>query len=377
MGKMQKVILIGNYSLDRQESMERFAIMLKDGFNKYGIVAEIRRPVMFFGKKGLNPYSGLGKYLGYIDKWIVFPILLLFRALKSNKNVCFHICDHSNAPYLKYLPKERSGITCHDVLAIRGAFGHEDAFCPSSGMGIVLQKWILKNLKKANNLVSVSQFTLNQLKELCEGENINSDNWRIVHNAFNAPFRQLSKEECASNLKGVLDVNEPFILHVGSSLPRKNRTLLLDMVKCLGENWKGKICYAGGTLDNELIKHAENLDISDRIISIPGPDHNTLVALFSLCEAFIFPSLSEGFGWPLIEAQACGAPVIASDLQPMPEVSGGSALHVSPYKPALFAEAFLDLQNDDYRKDIVKRGFDNIKRFSNNKMIAGYIQLYS
>src|SRR5712675_779390 len=119
------IILIGNYKPDDQVSMQRFTNMLEKGFNEAGITSEIWYPRVFFGKWVKQTFYGLGKWLGYIDKWIIFPFILkrrIRRSKRQNKSFSFHICDHSNAPYLKYLPVERTVITCHDVLAIMGAF---------------------------------------------------------------------------------------------------------------------------------------------------------------------------------------------------------------------------------------------------------------
>src|ERR1700738_951837 len=148
-GMKLRIILIGNYPPDRQESMERFAQMLGAGFGKAGRSIEIWRPEVFFGAFAKSTTSGLGKWLGYIDKWILFPLILRWRlSNKTNRNgACrFHICDHSNSPYLKCLPPARTVITCHDVLAIRGALGFEDAYVKASLPGRFLQSWILKNL---------------------------------------------------------------------------------------------------------------------------------------------------------------------------------------------------------------------------------------
>lgn len=373
-----KIILIGNYILDKQESMERFARMLSDGFIKKGIEVEIWKPLVIFGKKSLNPYSGLGKYLGYVDKWLIFPLILKWRLLKkanNNNSVFFHVCDHSNSPYLKCLPVDKSGITCHDVLAIRGALGYADAYCPASGMGKILQKWILKNLAQAKKIACVSQHTLAQLKDLCK-KYTSDDNWVVILNAFNAPFEPLSLEESNKRLQFISSDKNRFILHIGSSLPRKNRRLLLDMVYQLGNRWDGCIYFAGDALEEDLKNHAEKLGLSNRVVSIVKPEHEVLVALLSACEAFIFPSFSEGFGWPLIEAQACGAPVIASDIAPMPEVSGDTALHVPPTDSKLFADAFLKLQEVTFRNSVIHNGFKNVQRFSNDQMINDYISLY-
>jgi glycosyltransferase involved in cell wall biosynthesis len=374
-----KIILLGNYRLDKQESMERFTLMLAQGFNKEGVLTEIWRPIVFFGRESLSPNMGVGKYLGYIDKWVLFPIILKLRLLKksnSKNNIYYHVCDHSNSPYLKHLPTDKSGITCHDVLAIRGALGYTDAYCPATGMGKILQKWILQNLSLAQNVICVSNYTFIQLKELSNNV-INIDrNWEVIHNAFNANFWPMSNKESETFLKNTPLVNNDFILHVGSSLPRKNRKLLLEMIVHLGNEWNGYVCYAGEAIDDELLDYAKRLGVAGRIVSVVRPDHMLLVALYSSCKAFIFPSLSEGFGWPVIEAQACGAPVIASDLDPMPEVSGGAALHIAPTDPQSFAKAFIKLKSVDFCKNLIQLGFENIQRFSNDQMIKRYLTVY-
>src|SRR5947209_3716134 len=126
-----QIILIGDYPLDEWESMIRFGEMLKAGFQDRGIDCNIWQPKIVFGRYVKSTSTGVGKWVGYIDKWIIFPILLRSRLLKRKfrrSDTRFHICDHSNSPYLKYLPKDNTSITCHDVLAIRGAFGYADAF---------------------------------------------------------------------------------------------------------------------------------------------------------------------------------------------------------------------------------------------------------
>lgn len=375
------IVLIGNYKPDKQESMERFTLMLHQGFKNSGIDTQIWRPPVVFGIKSLNPYKGIGKYLGYLDKWIVFPLILKYRLLRQSnkkKETFYHICDHSNAPYLKHLPKNNSAITCHDVLAIRGALGFADAYCPATKMGKVLQKWILKHLSSAHKMACVSHHTLFQLKELAQIKSPSTKDWRVVHNAFNAPFYRMPPDACNKHLKPYgIQTDDAFILHVGSSLPRKNRKLLIDMANTLKGAWEGYICFAGEALEKDIIHYAAQLGLSDRVLSIQRPEHEVLIALFSACKAFVFPSLSEGFGWPLIEAQACGAPVIASHLNPMPEVSGGAAIHANPLNPQLFADAFLKLQKESFRNSLIEKGFENMNRFSNEQMIQGYLDLFA
>ncbi len=375
-----QIILIGNYVPDNQESMERFAQMLRNGFQKAGIETEIWRPSVVFGAVARTTH-GVGKWIGYVDKWILFPLILLWRLRKrkfQKASVRFHVCDHSNAPYLKYLPVDRTVITCHDALAIRGAFGFADAYCPASPAGVILQKWILRRLQSAGTLVVTSALTFDHLLQLSSNRPVDTKRWHIIPLAFNADFRKIQKEEMNELLtQEGMNPGIPFVLHVGSALPRKNRKMLVDMVAIVGNRWDGKICFAGEAVENDLLAYAESKGIKERIISLVKPSHNILVALYNGCEAFIFPSCSEGFGWPVIEAQACGSPVIASSLPPMPEVSGGAALHADPAKPDEFANAFLTLKNDEIlRSGLVRKGFENVTRFDIDTMTKAYLRVH-
>ncbi len=375
-----RFILIGNYVLDKQESMQRFAYMLNSGIISKDIDSKIWNPTVFLGGLFKSTNRGIGKWVAYVDKYIIFPFILIFKSqyeMKNDPNLYFHICDHSNAPYLKFLPKDRTSITCHDVLAIRGALGFQDAYALPSKFGYIFQRWILKHLKRAIRLAAVSEFSLNQLKALSENET-NKEKWVVISNAFNAPFSEMNKESYNVLLSDMnLRSEEPFILHVGTAHPRKNRLFLLHVLHEMRNEWNGKLCLASKPLDKEFTALAKQLNLSHRIVSVVRPDHNHLVALYSACEAFVFPSLSEGFGWPVIEAQACGAPVIASNFDPMPEVSGGAAIHAHPKDAKAFAAAILSLKDEGLRKKLIESGFKNIERFQVDSMIESYLKLYT
>lgn len=374
-----RIILIGNYNKDKQQSMNLFAKMLSSGYNKLNIQTEIWLPEAFFAKWTNSTNKGIGKWLGYADKYIVFPIKLKFKLLNkkyNSKDVRFHICDHSNSIYINYLPKDRTLITCHDVLAIRGALGYKDAYCPATVTGKILQKWILKNLSKARYLAAVSNFTLNQLNDLLKKKKGLTDKWKVIYNGFNGDFWKMDSDQSGPLLKNAgISLDEPYILHVGSQLQRKNRKLLLDLVYNLGDQYNGKVCFAGQAIDDGLLNHAISLELQNRLVQVVKPDHHTLVALYSNCHAFIFPSFSEGFGWPIIEAQACGAPVITSKLQPFMEVGGKGAFYADPNNSEDFATAFLSLNEYDIKNKQIQEGYNNCERFGINELMKSYVEL--
>jgi glycosyltransferase involved in cell wall biosynthesis len=236
----------------------------------------------------------------------------------------------------------------------------------------------LHYLIKANSIAFVSQLTLTQFEDLAADKKTIQKEWRVIHNSFNAKFTRMDRNKSKEILHPLLiDLETPFLLHVGSDLPRKNRKLLIDMLAALPLEKKINICFAGEVLNKELLDYAELLGLQSRIITIIKPDHASLVALYSLCNAFIFPSLLEGFGWPVIEAQACGAPVIASNIEPMPEVSGGAALLFNPKNPLDFARGYLLLESKDIRDDLIQKGYKNCLRFNKAQMTKEYVSLHN
>lgn len=373
-----RIILIGNYLKDRQQSMLRFTDMLSKGFSDMRIEVIIWRAPVILGSFFSQTQSGTGKWLGYVDKWIIFPVILWLRLLRPvNRDVRnrFHISDHSNSPYLSYLPKAATIITCHDVLAIKSALGYPGTYCETSRFGGILQRWILKNLSAAKNIACVSDFTGNDFKQIaCSNQ---QRNVVIIPNAFNDLFYPIQKDKARKILDNLsLKISSSFILHVGGGHQRKNRAMLIKMAAALKEEYSGMICFAGEKLDDELVKLIKENQLGDRVISLVNIEHETLIALYSSCFAFVFPSFSEGFGWPLIEAQACGAPVITSNKQPMIEVTGGEALFADPENTNEFKIRFMNLSDTALRKSLIEKGFINVRRFELTQMLNAYLALY-
>lgn len=380
----KKIILISNYLPDKQESMRLFMQMFYDSYRSKDLLVEVWYPVVFFGNIAATTLSGIGKWLSYVDKYILFPMVLIGKRIKGKfkkEAFIYHICDHSNAPYLFFLPRNKTIITCHDVLAIRGAFGFKDAYCEASLTGRILQEWIFFSLLKARKIGFVSEFTKNQFLELKQLKNKqdfgNEPLYKIIYNGFNANFGILKGDELKNIFKKYnIHFNIPYILHVGSDLPRKNRELLVEMLYVLDDSWNGVVCLAGQKIDVKLDNLIHKYGLQDRVVFIERPDHELLVALYNDCDAFVFPSFTEGFGWPLIEAQACGAPVITSALDPMIEVCGGAALHADPNNSKTFADAFKLLADKTVRSDLVQDGFKNCERFKKEAIVKAYLDFY-
>src|ERR1700761_9372503 len=156
-----KVLLVSNYELDAQQSMLRYAEWLRGSLEERGHEMEIISPAVVVG--GLvSKRNPLSKWLGYIDKFVLFPRRLRSKATRFD---LVHVCDHSNSPYLKSAGSTPHIITVHDLLAIRSALG-DFPQNPTRRTGRWLQRWILNGLGQASHLISVSGKTREDLQGL-------------------------------------------------------------------------------------------------------------------------------------------------------------------------------------------------------------------
>jgi glycosyltransferase involved in cell wall biosynthesis len=114
----------------------------------------------------------------------------------------------------------------------------------------------------------------------------------------------------------------------------------------------------------------------DRVVEIPDATNEVLEALYGRATALLFPSRFEGFGWPIIEAQACGCPVICGDRAPLPEVAGAAGLIHPAADEEAFAAEIIRLTDPEERERWSGKSLRNAQRFSTHKMIADYMTVY-
>jgi glycosyltransferase involved in cell wall biosynthesis len=367
------ILLIGNYPLDRQQSMHRFARMMLEGLTAAGIQAELLQPQPFLGR--FRSAGGfVAKWLAYIDKFVLFP-----RRLRNKLKAVpalVHICDHSNAMYVRRSRGVPVVVTCHDLLAVRGALG-EETDCPASSTGKLLQRWIIAGLRRASAVACISRATLSDAERLLHSAN-GGPRLDLLPLGLSYPYRKLPAHEARARLAeaSVLPPDAPFVLHVGSNLRRKNREGVLRIFARRKEEWNGSLVFAGEPLSEALRALGRQLGVLDRVVEVPNATSELLEALYNCGTALLFPSTFEGFGWPIAEAHACGCPVICSDIGPLPEVSGGAALVHDVEDEEGFAADILRLTDPAEREHWSEKSLRNAARFDTKKMIAQYLELY-
>ena len=366
------ILLVGNYQPSGQKSMQRFAALLSSGFRAAGHETRLIRPPVIAGKLPLRGTAG--KWLGYADKFFVFPTLLKKAAEWAD---VVHICDHSNSFYIKYVQQRPHVVTCHDMLAIRSALG-EFACHRTSWTGRRLQSMILKGLRTAGrtgHIACVSEATRSDMLRVAR---VPQDNVSQIYNGLNFPYTPLNPTQARRVIeKFGIGSNQRFIVHVGGNSWYKNRLGVLKIFAALKSHPEGRplsLVMAGQPFTREMRRFLRNSMRGRDVFELINPSNEELRALYSCADLMLFPSLQEGFGWPIIEAQACGCPVVTSDRVPMTEVGGQAATYIDP--DDIDAAASAVARKVCRRHQPCEKSLNNVERFSTSGMISHYLALH-
>jgi glycosyltransferase involved in cell wall biosynthesis len=392
-GSPPKIVLIGNFQPDRQESMLRFEHALSTGLIERGLAIESVRPEPRFVKCVRQyRYGGLPKYLGYLDKFILFPRRLRHLARHSPQGTVFHILDHGNAVYAAHLRKVPLLSSVHDLLQIRSARGEfpQNRLGPS---GIRYQEWILRNLASLRAAACISEKTRTDFLRLTA---LPPESAVVIPMALNYNYRPLPGAIAAPMLARALDRQKlrwpnatgprrareidtptPFLFAIGGGQWYKNRTGLLEIFAALRRlpGQTPALLYVGPAFDPEQQAVIDKHCLHDAVLRIPNLNNEELCAAYSLASGLLFPSWEEGFGWPVAEAQACGCPVFASNRAPMTEVGGEGARYFDPLNPNDAAQIVAAGLADP--ASLRAAGFIQAKRWDPQAMLDAYQHLYT
>ena len=321
------VLLVGNYPPDGQRSMRRFTGLLAEGLRAEGVRVERFHPPVVVGRLGASG-RGFGKWVGYIDKYLLLPFFLrraLRRLRRAHGRVIAHICDHSNAPYTRWVADGPHLVTCHDLLAVRSALGE----VPENRVrftGRQQQAMILRGLRRSQSIVCVSGATRDDLHRLIGARPERS---RVIPNVLDAAFIREAADgpepseaaERPPEAAGILG-DAPYVMHVGGDKWYKNRDAVLALfARLAAEDERLRLAVVGPEFSGDRLDAAGAGHLASRIHYAEGVDDRGLRALYRNASLLLFPSRMEGFGWPILEAQACGCPAATLDRPPMNELN--------------------------------------------------------
>ncbi len=265
------------------------------------------------------------------------------------------------------LPPVRHGVptllTVHDL-----SFVHYPATFPAK-LVAYLNRIVPRSVARASHILADSESTRRDLAAVWD---VPDDKVTVLHSGVNERFRPVTDAAVLAAVRARYGLGQtPFVLAVGTVQPRKNYELLVRAFRSVAEAQPHTLVIAGGRgwLSDGLQAEIDRQGLAARVL-LPGfVDDADLPALYSAADLFVFPSLYEGFGLPLLEAMACGVPVISSNASSLPEVAatGGepAALLLPPGDEAAWAAAMLRLLGDTAaRQRLIEAGRGQVARFT-------------
>jgi glycosyltransferase involved in cell wall biosynthesis len=236
----------------------------------------------------------------------------------------FHVVDHSYAQVAAVLPPHRTGVFCHDVDAFRLLL--QPVTTSPRDMAIRALAWgALRGMKSAGVVFHSTRAVATELQNLgLAGKGM------LVQAPYGVSPEFLPSDQPSEALNDALGSarGHRFLLHVGSGVKRKRLDLLFEIFARVREHYPDLyLVQQGATLDTEQRAHVRRLGFEHRFVQPPKVSRAVLASMYSRAAAVLLPSAAEGFGFPIIEALACGAPVIASDLPVLREVGANAAIY--------------------------------------------------
>jgi glycosyltransferase involved in cell wall biosynthesis len=218
-------------------------------------------------------------------------------------------------------------------------------------------------------------------REVCQYLKIKPSKLFVIPDAARSVFRPVPATE-SEEVRRRFNIEDDFILFVGTIEPRKNLVTLLQAFEEILRHTqiRPQLVVAGkvGWLTDKLFTRVGESDAADRLVFTGYLDDQELRSLYSSCSAFVYPSLYEGFGLPVLEAMACGAPVITSDIPSLSETAGTAARLVPPHDARVLAENLVHLlENESERQYLSQAGKEHSRQFSWEKAARATLDVYS
>jgi len=267
-------------------------------------------------------------------------------ALKKKNYDIFHPTYYD--PYfLEYIGNKPFVLTVHDMI-------HEkfSEMFPANDKTTKQKKLLVE---KATKIIAVSECTK---KDLIELFGTDESKIEVVYHG-NSLFPK-------ANIKISYDLPKKYLLFVGQRNIYKNFERFIKSISDILKEDKDLyvLCAGGGKFKDNEVQLLNELGVSNKVFQYQIDD-DSLAYFYKNALAFIFPSLYEGFGIPILESFACGCPVLCSNVSSLPEVAGEAACYFDPYSEESIRNAVLKILNDKaYREELINKGYEQVKKFS-------------
>ncbi len=310
-------------------------------------------------------------------RWLS-PLLWMTIGIPKLEHILDIYVDLVHANDLSYLiaTSKPYVVTVHDI----GPLTHPEYFRESSFW--IMEKSLERAIKKAVALICVSQTTADSLIEYVQRRySVDlSNRTYTVHEGISENFFQ-TPDLSVLDIDDEFDfLHQPFMLAVGKISPRKNLEVVIRALERLQSSIPHHLITVGGDgWDFQGVKSlVSSLGLADRIHFLGYVSDETLIALYSKAALFIYPSLFEGFGLPILEAMASGCPVVTSNMSSLPEVAGDSALLVDPCCIEEVTSAIETVcKNHSFAAELKRKGKERASQFSWKKCAEETSMIYN
>jgi glycosyltransferase involved in cell wall biosynthesis len=231
---------------------------------------------------------------------------------------------------------------------------------------------------RARKVITVSEFSARELVELY---GLKREHIVVIPNGVSEDFVPRRDDQAMAELRKRIGLKaEHFVLFVGGADPRKNHQIFLEAAEKVRKKLASRMLVLVGSPIHPFGNYEETArrrSLLEKAL-YPGPvSMNELQLLYSSADLFVFPSLYEGFGMPVLEAMACGAPVVTSNSTALAEVAGDAAVLVDPQDARALGEAMIRaLEDEPLRADLKVKGFARAKQFSWEQAATKTVELY-
>jgi len=321
-----------------------------------------------------------GLFLDKAERRII-PFSRLWTHLRLSWEMFRHAPDLLFVPshVLPLIHPRRSVVTVHDL----GYLYYPEAHTLTQNAYL---RWSTRfNARSAATVLADSEATR---QDLVRHYQISEAKITVAYPGRDEALTRISDPATLAGVRARYGLNESYLLYVGTLHPRKNLVRLVQAFSLLVQSPtsnsqspipKLQMVLAGqkGWLYDEVFAQVRKLGLTGRVILTGYVPDADLAALWSGARAFVYPSLYEGFGFPVLEAMACGTPVICSNVSSLPEVAGDAALQVDPLDTEALAQALHHVMSDDgLCRMLVERGYRQIRRFSWQRCAQEILQVF-
>jgi glycosyltransferase involved in cell wall biosynthesis len=348
-----EVMLFRNVPEERRFSMERYADEVARALREHPEL-RVRATMMHLSSRAAR------WRIGALDSYLVRLARYPLAAGRQRADV-FHVIDQGYAHLAMRLPPERTIVTCHDLMLLRA----EEGVTGFRGRrtSVVRFRWSVGYMRRVAHVICVSESTRDDVIRLV---GVNPDRTSVVYSGVGERFRRLPVDRIEQVRRELGAHGSHLVLSVSTGHVYKNPLGVLRTVALLRrQGLDVKLVWCGSPFSPEQQRISRQLDLEGAIVHCGIVSDERLVEIYNACDVLLFPSHYEGFGWPALEAMACGLPVVASMAPALIEAVGDAALTVDANDHHALANAIaVILDSADVRNQLRSAGLERASAFT-------------